>query len=211
MNSFFQWLNAYEALAVWLEGIALVAIFIWDRVDAKRDHDETLRQIKLVEDQITVSQNAERAWVMTYLDFGDSLPIAINTSRGPNNEIVHGVTVSLKLRLRNEGRSPAFIHQIQGWCKIVQGKLNAIPPSVPNDEKMKTFAPIDPIGPDKEDQVHLYLDGEGSKEERQWLVVFVVVEYRDIFDKMRSTRCGYAVNGQTIARFNQLAEYNRMT
>jgi hypothetical protein len=210
MNRLFQWLNNYEALAVWLEGVALVAIFIWDRVDAKHDHAETVHQIKLVEDRITASQNSERAWLMAYLDFADSLPISIDASRGSTGENVYGVTVSLKLRLRNEGRSPAFIHQIQGWCKISQGRLSEIPSTPPN-EPMKTFAPISPIGPDKEEEVHLYLEGAGRKEERQWLVVLVVVEYRDIFDNLRFTRCGYAMNGQTIARLNQLAEYNRMS
>jgi len=32
------WLKNQEWLAIGLEGIALVAIFIWDRLDAKSEH-----------------------------------------------------------------------------------------------------------------------------------------------------------------------------
>jgi hypothetical protein len=33
-----------EFLALWLEGLALVAIFIWDRIDARGAHEEALKQ-----------------------------------------------------------------------------------------------------------------------------------------------------------------------
>ena len=39
-----DWIKASEPLALWVEGLALVAIFIWDRKDAKDQHEETLEQ-----------------------------------------------------------------------------------------------------------------------------------------------------------------------
>ncbi len=39
-SAFFDWLTKYEAVAIWLEGIALMLIFAWDRKDA-RDQLET--------------------------------------------------------------------------------------------------------------------------------------------------------------------------
>lgn len=61
------WLTRDEAVAVWLEGLALVLIFIWDRIDASRSHKETVAQLKIAQDQIKISQNAERAWILTEL------------------------------------------------------------------------------------------------------------------------------------------------
>jgi hypothetical protein len=40
-----------EWLAIWLEGIALVLIFFWDRIDARSEHQETLAQIAIAKEQ----------------------------------------------------------------------------------------------------------------------------------------------------------------
>src|SRR5258708_1744718 len=34
-NAVFNWLTTYQAVAIWMEGLALAAIFIWDRFDAR--------------------------------------------------------------------------------------------------------------------------------------------------------------------------------
>ncbi len=39
------WLKNYESVAIWLEGIALVAIFIWDRIDSHGQHKEAGEQL----------------------------------------------------------------------------------------------------------------------------------------------------------------------
>ena len=64
----FSFLRNNEWIALWVEGLALVAIFFWDRKDAQSDHQETLQQLSLAHQQISVgqkqveaSQNAERA------------------------------------------------------------------------------------------------------------------------------------------------------
>jgi len=79
----FSFLKNNEWIALWVEGLALVAIFIWDRRDAKNQHKETLRQIELAQDQIKISQNAERAWVLTELEWpeGERLRVVIGTSK----------------------------------------------------------------------------------------------------------------------------------
>jgi hypothetical protein len=46
------WLNTYEAIAIWLEGIALLAIFIWDRFDAGDAHDQSTKQLSVFRDQV---------------------------------------------------------------------------------------------------------------------------------------------------------------
>ena len=51
-----QWLREYEPIAVWLEGIALVAIFIWDRIDGLHQRREAALQLKAAHDQIEATQ-----------------------------------------------------------------------------------------------------------------------------------------------------------
>jgi hypothetical protein len=53
LETFFAWFRKYESLAIWLEGIALVAIFILDwknRTDQRKDregqHRETLARLE---------------------------------------------------------------------------------------------------------------------------------------------------------------------
>jgi hypothetical protein len=48
-------LKTYESVAIWLEGIALVAIFIWDRIDSHQQHKETLAQIDVSQRQFESS------------------------------------------------------------------------------------------------------------------------------------------------------------
>jgi hypothetical protein len=46
MTQILCWLRTYEYVAVWLEGIALVAIFVWDRFDANSQHREAVEQLR---------------------------------------------------------------------------------------------------------------------------------------------------------------------
>jgi hypothetical protein len=39
------WLDAHQYLALWIEGIALLLIFIWDRRDSHQQHKETVAQL----------------------------------------------------------------------------------------------------------------------------------------------------------------------
>src|SRR6266403_2128216 len=55
MKTIINWLKAYEFIAIWLEGIALVAIFIWDRLDGRKQHEETLAQLQVSQKQLEAS------------------------------------------------------------------------------------------------------------------------------------------------------------
>jgi hypothetical protein len=50
--SFLDWLTKYEAVAIWLEGIALLLIFIWDRKDAGEAREESAKQLSVSRDQV---------------------------------------------------------------------------------------------------------------------------------------------------------------
>jgi hypothetical protein len=55
------WLSNHEWLAIWLEGIALVAIFIWDRFDSAEQHKQTLAQLKISQGQVAEAIRAADA------------------------------------------------------------------------------------------------------------------------------------------------------
>jgi len=65
------WLKTHEALAVWIEGIALLAIFLWDRKDSRQQHKETLKQMAIMQshadasrDNVIAAKDAlEREWL----------------------------------------------------------------------------------------------------------------------------------------------------
>jgi hypothetical protein len=60
-NAIITWLKAYEPIAIWLEGIALVLIFIWDRIDSHHQHNETLKQLAVSQKQVEASQEQAEA------------------------------------------------------------------------------------------------------------------------------------------------------
>lgn len=53
-----DWLKRNESVAIWLEGIALVLIFIWDRKDRKQDHAETIEQMKVMSASAQAAQKS---------------------------------------------------------------------------------------------------------------------------------------------------------
>jgi hypothetical protein len=55
IETIINWLKTYEFIAIWLEGIALVAIFIWDRLDSRKQHEETLAQLQVSQEQLEAS------------------------------------------------------------------------------------------------------------------------------------------------------------
>jgi hypothetical protein len=209
MTPFLDWLTKYEAVAVWLEGIALVAIFIWDRVDANHDHTETLAQLGIAQAQIKISQNAERAWVLTELEWSksDSLRVVIGTSKRKDEPEVEETSVVINLLCRNEGRTPAWIEKIQGYCELVEGRLKDLPSPVGHEGQR--FLPFGPIAPGKTESRPLNLACPGHVKRDQLLSIFILVEYRDIFDQKRVTTCGYTVSRDDLSRQVQLPDRNR--
>jgi hypothetical protein len=51
-----SWLSTHEYIAIWAEGVALVAIFIWDRLDSRAQHQQTMEQLEIGQGQIRVAQ-----------------------------------------------------------------------------------------------------------------------------------------------------------
>jgi hypothetical protein len=126
-----NWLKTYESIAIWLEGIALVAIFVWDRLDSRKQHEETLAQMEVMRNQARATEtaanaatksvealiNSERAWIIAEL-----VPQAVRASdkewyrfvgdrrvHMSLEEILAGHHLRYKLKLTNMGRTPGQI------------------------------------------------------------------------------------------------------
>ena len=56
-----NWFDSHQYLALWLEGIALLAIFIWDRIDASQQHKQILAQMEIMQNQARVTETAANA------------------------------------------------------------------------------------------------------------------------------------------------------
>jgi hypothetical protein len=177
MTHFLEWLTKYEAVAVWLEGIALVAIFIWDRVDAKKQLTETLKQIDLAQKQIEASHNAERAWIMAELDWyqAGKAHIQFHTQGGNAGEgELKTTTVTAKLTCSNEGRSPAWIKRIYGYGEIAE-RVTDPPPT--DDHATQSFITLGPIGPGKEQHRSLMFICIGHLKQPNIASLYLVIEY----------------------------------
>jgi hypothetical protein len=133
------WLQTHEqSLAIWLEGLALVAIFglelkeYWRQgADRIEQHKQTLAQIEIMQNQARATEtaanaatksaealiNSERAWIIAEL-----IPQAVRASNNQwfrvlgdthvqmsTEEVLAGHHLRYKLKLTNMGRTPAQI------------------------------------------------------------------------------------------------------
>jgi len=205
------WLTKYEAVAVWLEGIALILIFAWDRRDANRDHKETVAQLKVAQDQIKLSQNAERAWVMTelgtYYADGRARIAENDMNDAAGRRETTGLTV--KLTCRNEGRSPAWIDSVKGYAEIMNNVRELAPVT---GHAMQSYGWMGPLAPGKAIERSLDFSCERHARPEQYISIYVVVEYRDIFENKRTTCLGYSTDMDgNFHRQEGLPERNRNT
>jgi hypothetical protein len=216
------WLHPHESLAIWLEGVALVLIFIWDRLDSRIQHKEVLAQLQAAEKQIEVAEknaaaakataesvvNAERAWVFAELSWWEKsdLRIVHGTSQVKSGPVIDTTSVNLKLTCRNEGRTPAWIDNVYGHLEIITGEFKA-----PNRTDGRNFGPMGPLGAGKQQAHGLDLTCPGYKYEAS-LAVYVVIEYRDIFGVKRETSLGHAIDSHgNIYRQDALSDRNKNT
>jgi hypothetical protein len=207
-----DWLGKYEAVAVWLEGVALVALLAAEMWNAHKDRQDTVKQLKLAQDQIKISQNAERAWVMAELVWPEyeALRVAIGASRYKDEPQIETTSVAVRLVCKNEGRSPAWVDKIEGYCELVEGKLKDL--TSPVGHAATPFLPIGPIAPGGQRDRLLLLETLGQVRKDQLISLFVLVEYRDIFENKRVTTCGYTVMGSKhLDRQDQFPDRNRNT
>ena len=215
LSAFASWLSSHEYIAVWAEGIALVAIFIWDRLDSRAQHRQTMDQLRIAQEQAATSHasaqsviNAERAWVMADLDWWTgSSHVAELTSQNAEGR-TESTVARLRVICKNEGKSPAWIDNVYGQMEILRSALGH---EIPAQNEMQSFGPIGPLGAGKERPRAMNLTCSGHRGEGEFLSVYALVEYHDIFGMKRESHLGYVIYDDNVIRQEGLPERNRNT
>jgi hypothetical protein len=182
LSTLFCWLQAHESLAVWLEGIALVAIFFWDRLDNRSAHKETLQQMAIMQSQADAAKDAaeaakanaeaaklsaqavltgERAWVEIKL--GPPLP---PDYRDPNQDGGDDPVFECSIQIENHGRTIAHIETVQIGADCISGPF----PEEPLNFHIKNL--------------HSIL-GSGQKETVGGFTAHSFLEWREILDRTK--------------------------
>jgi hypothetical protein len=98
-----DWLKRNESVALWLEGIALILIFFWDRKDHREDHAEIINQMKVMSRNTLAAEAAVNAATKS----ADAL---INSERAwIDGELVRKDPLGIKrhvIKLTNHGKTP---------------------------------------------------------------------------------------------------------
>jgi hypothetical protein len=182
LSTLFCWLQAHESLAVWIEGLALVAIFFWDRLDNRSAHKETLKQMAIMHSQADAAKDAavaakanaeaaklsaqavltgERAWVEIKL--GPPLP---PDYRDPNQDGSDDVVFECSIQIENHGRTIAHVETVQISADCISGQF-----------------PQEPLNPNTIN-LHSIL-GSGQKETVGGFTANSFVEWREILDRTK--------------------------
>ena len=201
-EEFLTWLTRYESVAIWLEGIALVLIFVWDRIDSRHQHRETLAQLAVSQKQADALINSERAWVMVTVEWYGEAHVLEGSGTGETTGIY------VVLNCSNEGRSPAWIEEKRARFQIVDALADT--PELASAESVR--AGPEPIGVGKTNQIAWMATATGHESPGKMMVVYGVVKYRDIFDKLRETMFGYRITpSRELVRLEGKREYNKNT
>jgi len=119
MRAFLDWLTKYEAVAIWLEGVALVAIFGLDWWNARTGHKETLEQLRLstiqaksLESSVRSTVNSERAWILAELSWHKHRKggLILGSSQVQAKGEVLTTSVGVQIKCKNVGRTPGWIY-----------------------------------------------------------------------------------------------------
>lgn len=111
-----NWLKTYEFIAIWLEGIALVAIFVLDwrerrdqRTDREQQHKETLAQLLVSQKQVEASQEQVEAAQKPCLVFSTTprVPEEAILEMGGTDSVMVILCPGAQAQLENIGNGPA--------------------------------------------------------------------------------------------------------
>lgn len=143
--------------------------------------------------QIITSRAIERAWVMAELGwYPGGLHISIGSSVVGTKKS-ESTALNIKLTCKNDGKSPAFIEHIYGRAHIVQNPSKQVSPEPPKISDLDGLGDFEPLGPGTERSRILQMWCEGQMGKDDAVSVYVVIVYRDIFGKKRTTNMGYTI------------------
>jgi len=183
-----SWLSSHEWLAIWLEGVALVALFVLEYIDSRSNRKELLEQMNIARQQAEAARlsaqsllNSERAWLTADLRWAEARGrIIFGDSVIPPNNVASTTAVALVLEIRNDGKTPAWIENISAGMEIVGQEEQ------PERPAMEYF---EPLGAEKARNINLRLSCPGKPKmlKSEFLRVHITVNYRDIFESREMT------------------------
>jgi hypothetical protein len=192
LSAVFHWLQTNEPIAIWLEGLALVAIFGLELAEYKRQgrerraqHEESVTQMTIARDAADAAKasadavlNSERAWVL--VDIG-KLP---DFNPTPNRVEILWLFPTLK----NYGKTPARIKRVAGVVKLIPPGQQL--PAVPDYPKGQGFDEVVDIVLPPQFPMSARLNVSGQefievRDGRQTLYVHGFVEYLDVHEIKR--------------------------
>ena len=149
--------------------------------------------------------NAERAWIFAELGWNNGQS-AIFLGSGEEGDSTY---VSASITYKNEGRSPAWITTICSHMSIASGSLQT---REYHRKECGCYGVVEPIGAASEISRSLDLVCAGHLKQNECLHIFLIIEYRDIFNKSRETRLAYGLTlGGHLIRQNNLPGHNPNT
>jgi hypothetical protein len=200
LGSLGTWLKNHEWLAIWLEGIALVSLFIVEFRQFGKSHDDTIEQLEIAKKQAEAARltaqsvmNSERAWLTGALEWSVKMGRIIFSEAPPlATDAAH------LLKLRNDGRTPAWIETVCAGMEI-SGRDKQ--PEAP------ILQYIEPLSAGSQQTVQLSLSCPGKPKmlSSEQLQIHITVNYRDIFEVCQM-QLEFSVNPLTevISRFEKV-------
>ncbi|SRR6266851_1622915 len=200
---FFGWLRTNEqSIAIWLEGFALVAIFILELVeyrrqgrDKKEQHEEWVKQMAIMQSQADAAKdateaakanaeaaklgaeavlNSERAWIEVILG-----PVTQPDYQDDAQSISSGL-FECSIQIENKGKTIAHIESVQVGADCTTGTI----PTEPLNSYTKYFRSL--LGSGQNQTVSEFDADSGFKDGQSIVngtnvgILRIIVKYRDI-------------------------------
>ena len=183
-------LTKYESIAIWLEGIALVALFFLDWLEYRRQgaerieqHRESVAQMKIMQSHADATKasadaliNIERAWLVPN-GF-------VDPSELPSTRVVPGHVEELAVQIKNCGRTPAWL--MEWLCKPLVADTADIQNLLDYSHSNRSLKGV-PIPPNESEnfvaewKIERPSEIDEIREGRKQFYVYGFVRYKDIF------------------------------
>jgi hypothetical protein len=228
LSTLFCWLRTNEqSIAIWLEGIALVAIFFLELKEYKRQgreridaHKESAAQMAIMQSQADAAKanaeaaklgaqavlNSERAWVEITLEPPFQPVLSDNVQR------VGSGLFECSIQIENKGKTIAHIESV----KIGRDTTDGVIPEEPDNFHTKSFRSLLGSGQRKTvgdfDAGSAFKDGQDIVGGKSIGILQIVVTYRDIVDSsvLHQTSAVYLFKGSLEnepERISTLSDY----
>jgi hypothetical protein len=154
--------------------------------------------------------NGERAWILAELSCeGDRVQTSEIQAELPGEEGPCETTVvsNLWLTCRNHGKTPGWIDEIRAQVDIVDANSVRLDPVL----RKGSLGLMGPVAADDEVSTGMELRCKGRRQRDDFLSVFVVISYRDIFGSTHKTTLGYTIEKGQLLLLRAAKQRNRNT